>query len=937
MIGRLLQRSETISGLSLQTMKEWWPESNRATAGVNVTEEVALSSAAWFCAFDLVSNDIGSLGFFTYRRLTPRGREKATESPVYRITHDAPNPYMTAFDFYKLITLLAMTWGNAYAELQFKGRKPYALWPIHPSRVKAERKPSGEPFYTVHNDDNSVTMIPYDKMIHVKGFSKDGLTGIGLIGLAREAIGMSVSALEYGANFFANNAQPTILISVPDGTLGDEENAERLRKSWVAKHGGAKRGGVGFIEDSTRVDKLGLTNVDAQFIETVKNSVILCCQFTHVPPHMLMQMDRATFCLPAGSQVFTLRGPVPIESVIVGEPVWSYDGSNVVASVVKGKSASGSQKIKRIVSHGAVLRCSEGHRVLVRRQTLSPVHGRGGIVTTDDGRKWRKNWEELYVRADEITPGDKLVMPKGVPECGNWTLPDGSDGNIAIGETIGHHLGDGFHWKVSDCPGGIGFSHAKNESSAPHYAEAMEKAFPNRTDKYSRTSILEAPVKSKRRDATTTCLYSSAAYQKLEVLGVLGNAKTKRLPPWVFAMPREFRVAVLRGYLDSDGTVNKRGHASFVSVSRALIDDFRHLAIGLGYRVSNICKSQTTNSFGGNLHITYRFGIGSASDVLDIRSHKPEYIARSERAVSNKKGRNVLMYAAERKRRGLDCGSVRYLTITDIVDEPEELTYDLSVEGTQSFIADGVIVHNSNIEHQSIQYIQMALMRYIKAIEQEFTRKLLADEPDMFCEFNLTTLLRGDQKAEADTLHLMRQDGVISVDDWREIKNMNPLPDGIGDIYLNPQNMEPAEATKAKADNPQAGQDAPPLDPPEPDDDDNTDRSRMNAAFRELATDALKRLAKIESDKAARAAKKPETYRAWCDSFLSEHRSRVYADLSPIIAAYREAIGNPALPSMIDKAVDAHIAALRRYVTEADAEAILKIEHAADVIGVWME
>lgn len=537
MIGRLLQRSETFTGLSLQSMKEWWPESNRASAGVNVTEDVALGSAAWFCAFDLVSNDIGSLGFFTYRKLKPRGRDRATDSPVYRLTHDAPNPYSSAFDFYKLLVLWIMTWGNGYAEIQYKAGRPFALWPIHPSRVKIEKKASGEPYYIVHNDDNSRVRLSYDKMIHVKGFSRDGYCGIGLIGLAREAIGMSVSSLEYGANFFSNNAQPTLLISVPDGTLGDDEASDRLRKAWVSQHGGSKRGGVGFIEDSTKVEKLGLTNVDAQFIETIKYSVILCCQFTHVPPHMLMQMDRATF---------------------------------------------------------------------------------------------------------------------------------------------------------------------------------------------------------------------------------------------------------------------------------------------------------------------------------------------------------------------------------------------------------------SNIEHQSIQYVQMALMRYIKAIEQEFTRKLLPDEPDMFCEFNLTTLLRADQKAEADTLHLMRQDGVISVDDWREIKNMNPLPDGLGNIYLNPQNMEPAEATKDKADNPNS-QDDSPLEPTEPDADDNNDRSRLNAAFRELAVDALKRLAKIESDKAARAAKKPEAYRQWCDSFLAEHRSRVHADLSPIIAAYREAIGNPALPSMIDKAVDAHIAALRRYVTGADTEAILKIDHAEDVIGVWME
>lgn len=36
-----------------------------------------------------------------------------------------------------------------------------------------------------------------------------------------------------------------------------------------------------------------------------------------------------------------------------------------------------------------------------------------------------------------------------------------------------------------------------------------------------------------------------------------------------------------------------------------------------------------------------------------------------------------------------------------------------------------------------------------------------------YVEFDLLSMLRGDSKSRAEMLHIMRQDGVITADEWR--------------------------------------------------------------------------------------------------------------------------------------------------------------------------
>jgi HK97 family phage portal protein len=70
-------------------------------------------------------------------------------------------------------------------------------------------------------------------------------------------------------------------------------------------------------------------------------------------------------------------------------------------------------------------------------------------------------------------------------------------------------------------------------------------------------------------------------------------------------------------------------------------------------------------------------------------------------------------------------------------------------------------------------------------------------EEGYYFAFNLDALLRGNLKARAEALKIMRENGIISANEWRRLEELNDLPDTIGDVYLQPLNYVPAGSPAA--------------------------------------------------------------------------------------------------------------------------------------------
>lgn len=98
----------------------------------------------------------------------------------------------------------------------------------------------------------------------------------------------------------------------------------------------------------------------------------------------------------------------------------------------------------------------------------------------------------------------------------------------------------------------------------------------------------------------------------------------------------------------------------------------------------------------------------------------------------------------------------------------------------------------SNIEHQSIEWVTDGVMPTTVRIESAVLADgSLLDRGDHL-KINLAGLVRGDIASRYAAYAVGRQWGWLSADDIRALEDMNPLPDGIGQTYLEPLNMVPA-------------------------------------------------------------------------------------------------------------------------------------------------
>lgn len=266
-------------------------------AGVDVTEMTALNCSAVWAAVNVISQTVASLPVLTYRLDGDTGRLYDYEHPVHRLMQDEPNPEMTPMQFFETLQAHALTWGNGYAEIEWDGSMPVALWPITPDRVIPMREDDAARtlYYEVLDDNHSEPrrMKPGD-VLHVPGLSFDGNKGYSVVRQARECLGLCLATERYGASFFGRGSMPGGVLKHP-GEL-KEPAKKNLRESWSMLHQGpANAHRVAILDEGMTWEAVGLPPEDSQFLQTRLFQISEVARWFNIPPHLLRDLTHATF------------------------------------------------------------------------------------------------------------------------------------------------------------------------------------------------------------------------------------------------------------------------------------------------------------------------------------------------------------------------------------------------------------------------------------------------------------------------------------------------------------------------------------------------------------------------------------------------------------------------------------------------------------------
>lgn len=263
------------------------------TSGKYVNERTAMQTAAVYACVRLLSETVASLPFQVYRNTGDGVKEKAVDHPLYTLLHSSPNPEMTSYVFRETLMSHLLLWGNAYAQIIRNGRGDIVtLYPLLPDRMRVTRAINGEIVYEYNSDYGGLVILPREDVFHIPGLGFDGLVGYSPIAMVKNAIGMAIATEEFGSKFFSNGAVPGGVLEFP-GVLKDPT---KVRESWHATHSGSQNAGrIAVLEEGMKYQQVGVPPEDAQFLETRKFQLNEIARIYRVPPHMIGDLERASF------------------------------------------------------------------------------------------------------------------------------------------------------------------------------------------------------------------------------------------------------------------------------------------------------------------------------------------------------------------------------------------------------------------------------------------------------------------------------------------------------------------------------------------------------------------------------------------------------------------------------------------------------------------
>lgn len=269
-------------------------------AGVNVTEESALSVSAVYRAVSLISGTVGTLPLRTLREPAPGQRERVASWLDNPGGPDGPTP----FEWTRLVLVHLLLHGNAFlVHVRGGAGQMIALVPVHPLSVTVDvatywpestRPVAGGKLFRVMLADGSIEMHDASTLTHIPALETDGIRGLSPITVARNGFGTAIAGDRAAARMFDQGALLSGMVSA-EGDDVDEDEEDQVRDIIERKViGWENASGVRFINRRLKFTPWTMSAADAQFIESRAFQIEEIARWFGVPPHLLMQTEKQT-------------------------------------------------------------------------------------------------------------------------------------------------------------------------------------------------------------------------------------------------------------------------------------------------------------------------------------------------------------------------------------------------------------------------------------------------------------------------------------------------------------------------------------------------------------------------------------------------------------------------------------------------------------------
>jgi HK97 family phage portal protein len=279
--------------VSEQQIRDFLRGGGNTNSGVVVNEAGAMRVAsAWRCV-NIIAGSIATLPLDLIRRVDENVRTPAVGHQLRRVLTVKPNPWQTPSEFRRMMQANLLLRGNAYARKVTLGNRIEALIPLHPDRVEAKQIDTLAMEYEVSGRNGSAKTFAQKEILHLRGMSLDGVTGMSVLSNMRESLGLALQTERAGASLFKNGMLTSGYIAHP-GKLSDNA-AKHLKESINEKYSGAENSGKWLMaEEGMELKPLSLSAEDTQWLGARDFQRYDIAMFFGVPPHMIGATEKTT-------------------------------------------------------------------------------------------------------------------------------------------------------------------------------------------------------------------------------------------------------------------------------------------------------------------------------------------------------------------------------------------------------------------------------------------------------------------------------------------------------------------------------------------------------------------------------------------------------------------------------------------------------------------
>ena len=412
-------------------------------------------------------------------------------------------------------------------------------------------------------------------------------------------------------------------------------------------------------------------------------------------------------CLSGDARVYTTRGLVPIQEVQAGDTVFSFDeeSNRIIAAPVKATAAKGARAVLQVRVGTHTIKATANHPFLV----LTHARGLGKLR----GR-YRREWK--YLR--DLRPGDLVAVAKQLPETGQATAlrqPQIKTQGLGRNQSVEYPLDISERYNPVSLPTqtctdlmwwlglylGDGFIHRQSGAAKARVEFAIPATDKPLREELARVTNALFDLPAVNGDSQRMTINSTIVAQYLETNGFAGNAHTKEIPAWVAALPQEQILAFIGGYVDADGYVRdaaKNHDVVLTSANERLLQSVKDLSALCGLPTSAIHRFESKHPFDAT-RTTVGYRMQFAGQFERIGSRSPQRTAR----LSKRKYHHDYSSAHNTTFRTHTNEFIGFAKIESITPVGTEPVFDIEVDGPHNFVAEGLIVHNSEVVYHNIQ------------------------------------------------------------------------------------------------------------------------------------------------------------------------------------------------------------------------------------------